>query len=297
MATKLKPPRWESAELNNRTFLQYRDRISEIAMSSFEWINLPDSVDARFMEMILFLEGFVVFFKEDTTGKFLALQCAIDGKMGLYNIPNQRRAYSTAIGYSSIELDNTNSVLIFNNMMHKPSMNDAELYARKLSEIDRTIDVNVRAQKTPIIIKSTEDQRFTLKQAFMQFTGNEPLIVVDKKFDMGSFDALKIDAPFISPEMQMLKNEIWNECLTNFGVSNYNTTKKERLITSEVGISQGGVNAIKFSRLHERKYACQQINKMFGLNMDVKYREDTYLMDKMEEEVEIENKEGGESYE
>ena len=38
--------------------------------------------------------------------------------------------------------------------------------------------------------------------------------------------------------------------------------------------SQGGTIASRYSRLNARRQACEQINKMFDLNIDVEYRQD-----------------------
>ena len=45
---------WESATMNNLTFRHYYNRLTELAISMFEWKNLPASIDPRFLEMTLF---------------------------------------------------------------------------------------------------------------------------------------------------------------------------------------------------------------------------------------------------
>ena len=45
-------------------------------------------------------------------------------------------------------------------------------------------------------------------------------------------------------------------------------------MSDEVNRSQGGSIASKFSRLHERQTAVEKINKMFGTNISVDYREE-----------------------
>ena len=62
--------------------------------------------------------------------------------------------------------------------------------------------------------------------------------------------------------------------LTFLGISNLNVQKKERLITDETIRSQGGTIASRYSRLNARRQACEEINKMFGLDIWVDYRED-----------------------
>lgn len=280
---KAKRENWESALLNNRTYLQYYNRLLELAINMYEWKNLPDTIDERFLELTLFSDGMAVFFRDDILGD-LCLQCMLGGNLDVYRIPIERTAYATN-GYQ-MHLNNTNSVIIFNNYTHTNSMLDIEMFARRLYEIDRTIDVNVKAQKTPVLIRATENQRLTLKNLYMQYDGNEPFIFGDKNLDMDGIKALKTDAPYVADKLNILKRQIWNEALTYLGIENSNTEKKERLVSDEVTTNLGGVEAQRFCRLNARRQAAKQINKMFGLNIQVDFRQDKQTVDNEEKGVE-----------
>ena len=260
-----------SAYMNNRTYQQYYNRLTELALSMFEWKNLPDTVDPRFLEMCLFGKGMAVFFKDEVIG-FLGLTCTIGGQLDVYRIPIKRRAYATN-GYQK-ELDQSNSVIIFNNYLHTNSMLDVEMFAKRLYNLDRIIDVNVNAVKTPVLIACEEKQRLTMKNIYMKYEGNEPFIFGNSGLDPNALKVFKTDAPYLADRLYELKTQYWNEALTYLGISNINTQKKERMITDEVTRNQGGTVASRYSRLEMRKLACKQINEMFGLNIDVEYRED-----------------------
>lgn len=262
---------WESAKANNETYIHYYDRLMELSISMFEWKNLPDSIDERYLELTLFSEGMSVFFLDKVLG-YLALKTAIGGNLNVYQIPTQRTAYASN-GYHK-QLDEKNSVIIFNNMLHTNSLLAVENYAKRLYNLDRTIDVNANAQKTPILITCEETQRLTLKNLYMQYEGNEPVIFGDKNLNPNSLKVLTTGSPYIADKLYTLKTQLWNEALTYLGISNVNIQKKERLVTDEVIRNQGGTIASRYSRLNARKKACEEINKMFGLNIDVEYRED-----------------------
>lgn len=285
---KGKREKWESALLNNRTYLQYYNRLLELAINMYEWKNLPDTVDERFLELTLFSDGMAVFFQDDGGLGYLCLQCMIGGELDVYRIPIDRTAYATN-GYQ-MRLDNQNSVIIFNNYTHTNSMLDVEMYARRLYEIERTIDVNVKAQKTPVLIRATENQRLTMKNLYMQYDGNEPFIFGDKQLDMDGIKVLKTDAPYVADKLNILKRQIWNEALTYLGIENSNTEKRERLVSDEVTSNLGGVSAQRFCRLNARRKAAEQINKMFGLNIQVDFREEvkTMFQDNNEDDTEKE---------
>jgi len=272
---KGKREKWESALLNNRTYLQFYNRLLELAINMYEWKNLPNTVDERFLELSLFSDGMAVFFRDDILGE-LCLQCMIGGELDVYRIPIDRTAYATN-GYQ-MRLNNQNSVIIFNNYTHTNSMLDVEMYARRLYEIERTIDVNVKAQKTPIIVRATENQRLTMKNLYMQYDGNEPFIFGDNNLDMDAIKVLSTNAPYVADKLNILKRQIWNEALTYLGIENSNTEKKERLVSDEVNSNLGGVAAQRFCRLNARRKAADQINKMFGLNIEVDFREEVKEM-------------------
>lgn len=280
----------KSARGNTETYGFYLERLTELSISMFDWKNLPDSVDSRFMEMVLFTNGSVVFFKDEDletptglsetvseNGTYLALPVAMNGKWNVYNIPVSRRAYASN-GYQK-QLDMNNSVIIYNNMIRTNSVLMCKLYAERLWDLDKAIDVNARAQKTPILLQCEEPQRLTLMNLYKEYDGNQPFIFGDKNLDINGLKSINTGAPYVADKLYQLKTQIWNEALTYLGISNINYQKKERMISDEVIRNQGGTIASRYSRLQARREAADQINKMFGLNIEVNYREDYREMD------------------
>lgn len=262
---------------NGATYVQYYNRLMELSMSMFEWKNLPDTVDERYLELGLFSSGCMVFFKDDVIGE-LALNMTYQGGFDIYGEPTRRRAYSRYNQFQTT-LDKDSSVIIWNNMLRTNSALDVQMFAYRLYNLDRIVDINANAQKTPVLITCDEKQKLTMKNLYMQYEGNYPVIFGDSNLDIKSLSVLKTDAPFVSDKIYDLKVKIWNEALTYLGISNINTTKKERMITDEVIRNQGGTIASRYSRLESRRRAVKKINKMFGLNITVDYREDFQITD------------------
>lgn len=261
---------------NQRTYIQYVNRLTELSISMFDWKNLPSTIDARFLELALFNDGMAVFFKDEVMG-YLGLQVMIGGALDVYRIPITRTAFAQN-GYQ-MKLDQSNSVIIFNNMLHTNSILDVQEMSKRLYEIQRTIDVNVTQQKTPKIVTCTENQRLVMKNLYAQYMGNEPFIFGDKNLDLSGIKTLDTTSPYVADKLYDLKTQYWNEALTYLGISNVNTVKKERMISDEVQRNLGGTIASRYSRLLMRQQACEQINKMFGLNISVDYREDMQVLD------------------
>ena len=262
----------DTARLNNLTYEQYVDRLTELAVSMFEWRNLPETIDPRYIEMALFLNGCVVYFRDEVIGD-LCLDCVAQGNFDVYGYPIRRRAYSRYTHYQK-NLNVDDSVIIWNNFLRKNNVLDMQMFSRRLANLDRIIDVNANAQKTPVMVTATEKQRLTMLNLYMKYDGNEPFIFGDANLDLNGLKVLQTDAPFVAQDIYQLKTEIWNEALTYLGISNVNITKRERLITDEVTRNQGGTVASRYSRLESRREAVKKINEMFGTNIEVNYRED-----------------------
>lgn len=265
----------ESLLDNTATYGQYLRVLSELAVSMFEWQNVPDSIDVRYLEMQLFLTGVVVWFKDEELENQpqLCLSCLPSGNFDVYGYPTRITAYSRYNGYNKT-LSISDSVIIYNNFLRTPSVNDCMIYARRLYNLDRIIDVNTNAQKTPILVRATEKQRLSLLNVYKEYDGNSPVIFGDNDLDPTALRAVTTNAPFVADKIYELKTQYWNEALTRLGISNVNTQKKERLITDEVTRYQGGIVASRYSRLESRRTAAKKINQMFGTNITVTYRQD-----------------------
>ena len=262
----------ESATVNNLTYMQYLNRLTELSVSMFEWKNLPPTVDARYLELHLFESGSMVYFDDDVIGN-LCLDCLSGGRLDVYGNPVLRRAYSSYNNYQKL-LKESNSVIIWNNYLHTNSILEVKMFARRLYNLDRIIDVNANAQKTPVLIQGTEQQRLTLKNLYKEFDGNSPFIFGDKNLDLNSLKCLQTGAPYVCDKLYNLKQMYWNEALTYLGINNNGAQKRERMLAIESSQAQGGTISSRYSRLQSRREAVEKINAMFGTNIEVNYRED-----------------------
>ena len=260
-----------SALANTWDYTDYEDMLTEIALSRFEWENLPDTCDERYLERALFFNGKAVYCRDEVAGD-LTLKVALGDRMGVYGIPNSWSAYGSN-GYT-LKCDATNSVLIFNNYKMKPTYQVILNYAMRLYELDRTIDVNVGAQKTPVLILCDENERLSMENIYTQYEGNRPVIFGKKGLSLDNFEVLKTDAPYVSDKIYDLKVNIFNEALTALGISNVSIEKRERLVSDEVSRAMGGTMANRMSYMSMREKAVDKINKMFDTNINIKFRAD-----------------------
>lgn len=276
----------KAKDLNDLTVMDYYDRIKLIALSLFEWENLPESCNVKFLEETLYMYGRALFINKDTLG-YLNTKCTPSAQLNHYNEPIKYVANTITF---TEEFDRNNCVLIRNNYLERPTDYTVMLFAQRLANIERTIDVNVNAQKTPFIVRCDEKDRLTLKNLYKQYEGNEPFILGAKGMNVEALKTIETNAPYLADKLQILKQQMWNEMLTFFGINNANNEKRERLITDEVNANNEVIQINAEAMLLTRKEACKKINDMYGLSVDVKLRcfNEEYSYDDTEES-EVEN--------
>lgn len=290
--TKSRPPKSEFRDamlLNNQTYIDYLERLKKIATSLFEWVNLPDSCNARYLELTLYYKGQAALLYDNDYG-FINTQACDSGYINIYGLPTLINCYSYSYNkmrstYVPDSDENSEKdkecILVLNNYQRVPTAVTLELFAYRLAELQRTFDVNIKAQRTPILLRTDQKQIFTLKKMYEEYDGNTPAIFADKNLVTDdSLKAINTEAKLIARELNDAKREIWNEALTFLGVSNL-SEKRERLISSEADSNNELVNLNLQSYLIPRQQACKEFNDKFGLTgtdkeISVRVRSDLY---------------------
>ena len=279
---------------NVNSYIKYRDQLQELGMSMIGWdfSDVPENerryLNQRHVEYYEYFRGVTVFYKDESLGEYLCMPVIVRGPFDLDDMPMRRTAYNPKSQYR-YELTNENSVLIYNNYLRKPCYNMMHHYAKRLADIEQAIDVNCKAQKTPVLIVCNENERLTMKQVYEQYEGNYPVIFGEKDLNSKGVKSLTTGAPFVAEEMYRIKTMIWNEALTYLGISNISFQKRERLITDEVMRSMGGTVANRYARLETRLDACKKIKDMFGIEINTYFRDDIDIKVK-KDMVELEDK-------
>lgn len=259
--------------INDLTFTDYYNRLTLLARSVFEWHNLPNKISEKWIERYLFNEGRCVFYEDEDFGLMVA-KVTDSGMLNHYDEPTEVQIVSTDCKMSGkVRKNYENCVLIQNNDLMIPTLPTIKLFAYRLADITRTSDVNISAQKTPIMITGTSKKILSLKTTFRKVQNNEPVIYLDSEGGIpNSVNVFKTDAPVVFPELRTEKNHIWNEVMTFLGINNANTDKRERLVDDEVQANNEQIQLSAYVMLKARQEACKRINDMFGTNISVSIR-------------------------
>ena len=299
----------DSALSNDDTYFDYLRRMRMVALSMFEW-KLPKGMDARYLEKCLYYKGMASMFETPEFG-FINTQCYTNGYLNIYGLPSALNCNTfnglhwykklfTRIGETDEVIDKQRKeecILVLNDWEGVPTALTIEQFAYRMYLAQRAADVNMSAQRTPVMVVCSDKQRLTMQNLYSQYDGNMPFIFGDKDSNINenSLKALKTDAPFICDKIIDYKKEIWNEFLQFLGVNSISIEKKERLITDEANQNNEVINLYLQSRLATRQKACEQFNELYGLTGDdaiqVRVRSDLHNIIKNAESVILDYKE------
>lgn len=289
----------DASILNSQTFINYLERLKIVALSMFEWVNLPKSMNAEFLELCLYYYGKACLLNTEGYG-FINTKCVSNGELNLYSLPTSFNCYAqdsfseNRLLYNGFKNEENDiykyCILVKNNFEMFPTEPTLQLFALRLYEAERTCDVNIKAQKTPVVLVGDEAMKLALHNLYLKYDGNEPVVYGDKKqLSPENIKALNTEAPFVCDKVMEYKKQIWNEALTYLGINNLSLEKKERMITDEASSNNELINLNLQARLSCRKMACNQFNELFGLEgldkIDVKVRSDLFNIIKTEDSV------------
>ena len=255
--------------LNDLTFRCLYNKFQLITVNAFQWKGLPEGIVERHIESVLFEHGKAIFFR-DPLMSYMCLQCEPSSNVNVYGDP----VSYNAIGFNYRHRYSADDcVIVENNKLRLATKDFLLFYVNKLCEAERTMDVNVKANKTPVIVLCDDKDVLSFKNLFRKVDGNEPAIYADRGMNIDGIQALDLKAKFLGNELMEYKKTVENELLTFLGINNTPHEKKERLITDEANSNNMLIDSFFELQLEARKRACEAINAMYGLNVSVERRQ------------------------
>ena len=271
------------------TTLYWYYKLMNLALVRFEWKNLPAEIEPIFIEQSLFYNSIGAFVVDDVTNIPAFFNVNLTGNIDIYDFPEERQAYASN-GYWEM-YGKDNSVLVRDNPTMFPLCWTTMLYAQRLNNLWRTIDLNVYCQRTPTVIACTQDTRLSYDILSKQYESYVPVIKVADTMDLDKFKALSLDAPYVADKLQDQIRYTLAQYLTDLGYNNNAQQKKERLVSSETEGNNGEIEASRNVGLISRRRCAEQCNKLFGWNIEVVFRSD--LLDEFNATIQNQAMNGG----
>jgi Nuclear protein with HMG-like acidic region len=290
MGFKRNPANRQEQSIEN----MYIRLLTDLAASRFKWTNMPDEIDLRYLELTLFYQALSVFYYDGRYDKYMALRANINGHLDYQNNPtgfnvignNFNSISVSAIRDTQIFLNTENGkdkapqrigqgIPIWANKQRIPDIDIVLIYAKKLANLDRTVEINSNNARMPKAVVSNEASTLTMANISRQIEEGQNNIKVRGNVNLEDIKAIDLGVdPLTILNIDIVRDRQWNKCMTLLGIQSSNQDKKERLVSDEVTANGDQTSMMRFVNLNERRAAVEKINKKYKLEIEVEYYTD-----------------------
>ena len=248
-----------------------------LALNRYKWENLPNGIESRYIEQMLFDNGECALFDHPDLG-LCVLRSSSRENLNIYGEPT-KLSLTGFNEHRTVMMDEC--VRIMNNDLALPTLPDIIYYARRMAEIDDIIMQNLRQQRVPYLFATDENNSFSMKSLYDRMYQGEPAIFIDKEMLKGEPENIMViptTTPYLVDKLQIQKQEMERELLTFLGINN-TLEKKERLLVDETNSNNQFIKMASDIGFKQRQQACEQINEMYGLNVRIIETQDEFEME------------------
>lgn len=257
---------------NGRDYITFYffNQIMNLFINRFKWEGLPPEIEPFYIERVLFFDGLGSFIYDDVVNMFAFTKVNLSGTYDIYNIPTDRWAYANN-GYLK-EYGKTNSVIVWDSATAYPYCNSAMMYAEEMANVWRTRSINMFAQRTPVALASSDDEKVSYQVLGDEYANYVPIIKISDTLNLKNLQAISLSAPYVVDKLEDELTVLWSRVLTDLGYESNPSEKRERLISEEVAGNNGQTEAFRNIGLSLRQRAITACNKLFGWNASVTFR-------------------------
>lgn len=277
---------------NGRDYVTFYffNQIMNLFINRFKWENLPPEIEPFYIERVLFFDGLGSFIYDDVVDMFAFTKVNLSGTYDIYNIPTDRWAYANN-GYLK-EYGKTNSVIVWDSATAYPYCNSAMMYAEEMANVWRTRSINMFAQRTPVALASSDDEKVSYQVLGDEYANYVPIIKVSDTLNLKNLQAISLSAPYVVDKLEDELTVLWSRVLTDLGYESNPSEKRERLISEEVAGNNGQAEAFRNIGLSLRQRAINACNNLFGWKASVTFRSELPTPLNMPQNF-VQDKEGG----
>lgn len=262
---------------NQEIYYYYLNRLINMALSQFEWHDLPPGVDAWYLERTLLFNGRAAVYNPAGTDIWLGTGYVFrNTKYGVFDVYGYPRdiwgipdgSYAVT---PQIEVTPGKFRVIYDNRTpdHVSLLPMMQLIAKRMWEIEDSFRSNMEHQLTPWLVAAPKTMELTIKNFFNRLRGHQRVIQLTKGLKPEDIKTFDERANFYGNEMLDCLKRTWQEGLAMLGISG--DTTKRGVYTGKDELTmlrQEDVISLN-SRLINRVEFCNYINERFGFNTSV----------------------------
>ena len=277
--------------------MTYIKQFFRMTNQMFKWINLPETIPARILEAYLQWYGQICF--TEVEGKYYVFFGGAGSTPNEYYEPTEFIVANPYLNFNKSLKIGEECVLMRNDSYFMGLLPMMERYAKQIVENDISIldaQWNMRIQS--LIVANNDTAKKSAELYIERVKKGDVGIIFNKKFAEEGIETKPYASAGTSNGLsqliemhQYLKASLLGELGLN---ANFNM-KRERINTAESELNQDALLPIVDDMLAMRKKACEEINKMYGLDIDVEKNSSWKEEEMIDEElpIETEESEGG----
>lgn len=213
-------------------------QLSLMAQNRFKWTSkqiAPYERLSEYIEFLLFWYGQCCVVHEG--GIWKVKQCIANGNMGAYRMPEQFTTRDWGGGNTKV-YNRKDVIWIKNNAACIPTFWLLRHRCDRIAHIERVMDLNIDAQKTPYIIEAQPEVKLSLVNVFKQIRDMFEVVFTNasKGGIRDKIKVLDLNAPYLVDKLYAQKQNEYNDALNLLGIDTIDE-KRERLISQETEVS------------------------------------------------------------
>ena len=255
--------------LNNTSVVYYTYEFIRKLFGVYAIENVPEGWDYDYMLERIFLDGMMCI--TDTELGVLPLQTGVSG-LNVFNHPTTCVIANPVLGSLErrIDVDCALVKLQFNYGNVWPIINS---YASLLAMCDSAIAVNLINTKVCAIFGAdSKAEAETYKRMYDKISRGDPAVFVGEGLAKKLSDRLlfnQVKQQYIADDVEDLKQRLMDDFLSDIGINNANTDKRERLNTFEVVSNTQEVRSGAEHWLQNIQDGFDVANRLYGLNLKI----------------------------
>ena len=230
----------------------------------------------------MLLNGSIAWFYDEVLDSVLALPYDVMNGFDIYGRPLSIMARAKNGRYHK-KLNKGEFIIMYDNSRHLSLIPKIRQRAERIAMCIRTEDINIIQQRTPRIWRTSSDKEQTVSDILNQINGMVENVVSYDNINLDDLTSVVAPAPYIVNDLDLHIEKEWASFYRLIGITSIVEEKKERLITDEVSMGQGGTVASRYNRYEPRRDAIEKINKKWNLNIEVGYYDGIPSTEKTEE--------------
>ena len=256
---------------NSAAFSYYCRTLFRKAMSIYEFDGVPEGWDLDYMLSKLLARGFITI--TDTEVGVIPLECGVSG-INVFNHPTTVIVANPVLGNFSRTIGE-DCALVKIAYDYRGILDIIYRYAYMLAECDCSISVNLMNSKVAFIgLVENKQTANSMKLMYDEISKGSPAVFVKgSQINQDTILYNHVKENFVASDIQLLKRKIMSEFLTEIGVNNANTDKRERLTDNEVEANDSEIQLNAGYWLDNIREGFEIANQLYGLNLSINLKD------------------------